>query len=152
MKHAQLGFHLSSGFFTQKYRFTIYWLSGLCWQDIPEISGSGNVLQTALQRALSAFILRVGTRWRLISVVFCTSHWLELCSHPADHFHHHPETEKHNSACQLLYGTVYCSKYILAGILYLLLESTYGVSVIVLHLVLYCWYTVSAAVQLVCYP
>jgi hypothetical protein len=135
MKHAQLGFHLSSGFFTQKYRFTIYWLSGLCWQDIPEISGSGNVLQTALQRALSAFILRVGTRWRLISVVFCTSHWLELCSHPADHFHHHPETEEHNSACQLLFWIL----YFLAGILYLVLVSTYGVSVGVLYLVvLYC--------------
>ncbi len=105
-----------------------------CGYGIQKISSFICVLHLALQSALSAFILCVGTRWRCISVVFWTWQRLELRSHPADHFHHHSETEKRNLACQQLFW-ILC---FLAGILYLVLESTYGVSVSVLHLVLYC--------------
>jgi hypothetical protein len=108
MEHEQLGFHLSSGFFTQntgtlslslqyigcpfsadmvykKYPVSVVFCTWHCKVLCRR-------LFCALKQDVTAF-----------SVVFWTWNRLELCSHPADHFHHHSETAKHNSACQLLF-------------------------------------------------
>ncbi len=145
MENSQSGFHLSSGFFAQNISTLFLSLqyigcpfsADIMYQIYPvPVVFSRWQCKELCQRLFCA----LEQDGRCISVVFWTWHRLELRSHPADHFHHHPE-KKHNSACQLLYFLV-DNLYLVPG----------------LHmacLLVYCTWcstAVSAGVQLVCCP